>query len=471
MANSTKPKDKNPEINTEIKSDVKIPKKRGRKSKKELAEIAKQKALELENQYILNGDENLNVVLAEISKNADKILDQEKEEEKALPKKRGRKAKNKIFDFNPNKDNNELPKKRGRKPKEKFGILPPKPNEVTEDYILLKLPIHSKDLEEVEFTGDKILRYSDKIDPDPSFYSPELDYQKLDLSSYSDKSNDINSDDINPADIINNIQNENIQNENIINLNDTIQNLPPSVPDLLENNITKIINERAQPVEYTKQELQKRFENIKEKKPGHIYESRQTRQIRLMVQFQEVNRRGEWPHHTKLYCFWCCHSFECIPWGIPLKYSNNIFHVDGNFCSPECGAAYNFDQKDFKMWERYMLLNLLYNKVIYPKYQKLKLAPPRRMLVQYGGNMTIEDFRRYCQNYTKDYLVNFPPMVSVPTVAEEINLSEHFRQKVIYMDQTRIDDASRRCQEQEKELMDHDKSLYRCFDRIATTGN
>ena len=190
-----------------------------------------------------------------------------------------------------------------------------------------------------------------------------------------------------------------------------------------------------------------------------------------MVQFQEVNRRGEWPHHTKLYCFWCCHSFECIPWGIPLKYSNNIFHVDGNFCSPECGAAYNFDQKDFKMWERYMLLNLLYNKVIYPKYQKLKLAPPRRMLVQYGGNMTIEDFRRYCQNYTKDYLVNFPPMVSVPTVAEEINLSEHFRQKVIYMDQTRIDDASRRCQEQEKELMDHDKSLYRCFDRIATTGN
>lgn len=383
---------------------------------------------------------NIDSVLAEISKQAEEIVDMEKQEEAELPKKRGRKAKNKIFDYKPAKE--DEPKKRGRKPKSNYGVVekkketPPK----TEDYIILKLPIKKKDLAEVEFTGDKILTYSDKIEPDPLAFGESNKYKEFD--------------------------GENPETNNIININDTIQNLPPSVPDLFENNVTKIVKEKPKPVDFTKQDLHRRWENIKERTPGYNYENRQARQVKLMVQFQEANKRNEWPKTTNLHCFWCCHSFDSIPWGIPIKYTNDVFQVDGNFCSPECAAAYNFEQKDFSMWERYMLLNLLYNKVNAPKYQKLKLAPPRRMLVQYGGNMIIDDFRRYCHNYSKDYIVSFPPMISIPTIAEEINLSGHFRQKIVYIDKDRIEEASRRYQEKEKEMMDNDESLVKCFKRI-----
>ena len=396
-----------------------------------------------------DNDNELEKSLSDISQCANMIIDKEKQDDLDLPKKRGRKAKNKMFDDTPIKDDDKMPKKRGRKPKEKFGVVPQKQEEKNEDYIILKLPIHASDLDEVEFTGDKLLRYSDKINPDPQSYSPHIGFHNLDkhLSKLD----------------------EQIEKSEPINMNKHGSNFTPSMPNPLESNVTKLFKEKTQPVEYTREELQKRFENIKEKKSG-LLDQRHSRQIRLMVQFQESNRRGEWPHQTNLHCFWCVHPFESVPWGIPVKYVDNMYHVDGNFCSPECAAAYNFEQKDYNMWERYMLLNMLYNKINMPKYQKLKLAPPRRMLIQFGGNMCIEDFRKYCQNYSKDYFINFPPMVSIPTMAEEVNLSDQFRQKIIIMDPKRVDDAKRRCEEQDKELMQQDISLYKCFDRIANMG-
>jgi hypothetical protein len=404
----------------------------------------------LTNEILSDDDSNtIDSVLAKISQKANTVLDEEKIEEDNLPKKRGRKAKNKIFTDIPSID--EEPKKRGRKPKDKFGVVDT-PNTKscvsTEDYIILKLPIKSKDLEEVAFTGDKILTYSDKINPEPGGYMVNYEYEEI--NNKKPKIEQMKPD------------------ENVINMSDA--NNLPSIPDQFENNITKIIKERPKPVEFSKEDLQRRFENIKERKPGYNYESSQNRQIRLMVQYQESSIRNEWPKNTKIHCFWCCHSFEGIPWAIPIKYINNIFHVDGNFCSPECAAAYNFEQKDYNMWERYMLLNLLYNKVHYPKYQKLKLAPPRRMLLEYGGNMTINDFRKYCQNYSKDYIVNFPPMVSVPTIGEEVNLSEHFRQKIVYMDKERVEEANKRYHENEKKLMEQNDSLFKCLDKIASNS-
>jgi hypothetical protein len=422
--------------------EVATKKPRGRKPKKLNEKVAND----------TSSDDNTNTidsVLAKITQKANKVLDEEKQEEEKLPKKRGRKAKNKIFTERPLVVDEE-PKRRGRKPKDKFGVVDKpktktKTSVSTEDYIILKLPIKSKDLEQVAFTGDKILTYSDRINPEPDSYMGNFGYKEI-------SHNKPQSESTKPV-------------ENIINMSD-ISNLP-SIPDQFENNITKIIKEQPKPVEFSKEDLQRRFENIKERKPGYNYESKQNRQIRLMVQYQESSRRNEWPKNTKIHCFWCCHSFEGIPWAIPIKYSNDIFHVDGNFCSPECAAAYNFEQKDFNMWERYMLLNLLYNKVHHPIYQKLKLAPPRRLLLEYGGNMTINDFRKYCQNYSKDYIINFPPMVSVPTIGEEVNLSEHFRQKIVYMDKDRIEEANKRYHENEKKLMAQNDSLFKCLDKIG----
>lgn len=438
---------KKPKANLKEVSTIK----RGRKPNK-IPEIEpeKTKKIKKNTENLEKTETNVEDVLAKITQDAEEVLEQEKIEEELLPKKKGRKPKNKIFDYKPD----EEPKKRGRKPKEKFGIGINEPTikeepvkaKKSEDYIILNLPIKSKDLDDVEFTGDKLLNYNEEIQPDPKSYSPNLAYEELELELEPGLESD----------------------KDVVTLNN-INNLPPSAINPLETNITKIIKEKPNPVDYTKQDLQRRFENIKERKTS-LYDSAHNRHMRLMTQFHESGKRNEWPQSTKIYCFWCCHSFDCIPWGIPVKYSNEIFHVSGNYCSPECAAAHNFEKKEYNMWERYMLLNLAYNKVNYPNYRKLNLALPRELLVEYGGNMSIDEYRTYCKNYSKDYIINFPPMVSIPTMAEEVNLSEHFRQKVVFMDQKRIDEASRRCQEQEKELMEHGESLHNCFKRIANLG-
>lgn len=427
------------EVKEAVEDKVEEPKsKRGRKKgSKNKQNINDNNALETEDKYLSKS--NMEDVLAQITKDAELVLQEEKLEEELLPKKKGRKPKNKIFDYKPDDDE---PKKRGRKPKEKFGVgvddddikieLPKK----SEDYIILNLPIKSDDLKDVEFTGDSILTYNEVIQPDPKSYSPKLTYEEIETND-----------------------------NDVITLNETIHNLP-SVPNPLEQNVTKIVKEKSRPADYTKQDLQRRFENIKDRK-NDGFENSNHSQVKLMTQFTESAKRNEWPKTTNIYCFWCCHSFTSIPWGIPIKYVNNLFHVDGNFCSPECAAAYNFDQKDFNMWERYMLLNLMYNKINYPSYQKLKLALPKRLLVEYGGNMSIEEFRNHCQNYSKDYIINFPPMVAIQTMAEEVNLPDQYRQKVVYMDPERVDEAKRRCEEQDKEMMEHGESLHNCFKRIA----
>ena len=61
-------------------------------------------------------------------------------------------------------------------------------------------------------------------------------------------------------------------------------------------------------------------------------------------------------------CFWCSENFDSMPVGIPMKKVDNTYYMYGNFCSPECAAAYIFDNKMFTndCWEKYSLLNLIY---------------------------------------------------------------------------------------------------------------
>ena len=62
------------------------------------------------------------------------------------------------------------------------------------------------------------------------------------------------------------------------------------------------------------------------------------------------------------------------PFGLPIKKCGNEIHMFGNFCSPECAAAYNFNMKDSDQWERYSYLNELYSKNI---SENIKLAPSK----------------------------------------------------------------------------------------------
>lgn len=144
--------------------------------------------------------------------------------------------------------------------------------------------------------------------------------------------------------------------------------------------------------------------------------------VKLLKDFEEKNKQNEWPMSTNVACYWCCHKFFNEPLGIPLKYSNNKFHVYGCYCSLECAQAYNFSMKDEidEMWERSNLINLLSRKLKYNKEGFVKPAPPRLSLKMFGGHLSIEDFRNFSKK-NKVVNVNFPPMVTVTQQIEEIN--------------------------------------------------
>jgi hypothetical protein len=132
----------------------------------------------------------------------------------------------------------------------------------------------------------------------------------------------------------------------------------------------------------------------------------------LLVQFANTKHTQELPAETDLACFWCCDSFKGRPCVIPLRIVDSVWHVYGNFCTPQCCMAYLLSEllDTHTRWERISLLNRLYrmntNGRIYP-------APSRESLQRFGGPIVIEDFRALCQSQRVRVDIHLPPMVSI----------------------------------------------------------
>lgn len=139
---------------------------------------------------------------------------------------------------------------------------------------------------------------------------------------------------------------------------------------------------------------------------------------RLMVQFQDSNRVQQLPERTDVYCFWCCHPFDTVPCVIPADIKEGIWHVYGNFCSPECATSYLFHERldSNVQWERCAMLNSLYTKDAEIKAGALtgiRSAPKREVLRIFGGSMDIREFRAILHEKKLRIDVLTPPMVSI----------------------------------------------------------
>ncbi len=142
--------------------------------------------------------------------------------------------------------------------------------------------------------------------------------------------------------------------------------------------------------------------------------------VELLKDFEMKSKASEWPSTTNIACYWCCHKFNTVPFGIPVKFYHGKFHVYGCFCSLECAAAYNFNFAESldEVWERYNLINLLSRKLGHTN--KVKTAPNRLALKMFGGHMDIEEFRHFSET-SKVLSVNFPPMTTLTQQIEELN--------------------------------------------------
>lgn len=189
----------------------------------------------------------------------------------------------------------------------------------------------------------------------------------------------------------------------------------------------------------------------------------------LMQQYVEVsNKTNTIPSSTPMFCFWCNHPFKTPPCVLPIKKENGKYQVYGNFCCPECAVAYNFNehQNSDKKWERYMLLHQLYRTSMNIPTLHIKPAPPRQALQIYGGPMNITQFRNACRCYKNQYKINYPPLMSVQTQLEEIDLDLNQQSSDIFIpvDDTRIMEASENLKlKRKKPANKHKNTLESCM--------
>ncbi len=168
----------------------------------------------------------------------------------------------------------------------------------------------------------------------------------------------------------------------------------------------------------TNVQSQKNFEETK-KQICHLTSSSETeyKSTSINNNFNKINVHNiEFNENTK--CWWCKHRFTSPRLSLPEQYYNDTFFCTGNYCSWECMKAYNIDVNDNCIWKRESLINLMHY-LTYGIFKDIKPASSWLTLKDFGGNLTILEFRRNFEVVGSDFLVLHPPLISRQMQIEE----------------------------------------------------
>lgn len=129
------------------------------------------------------------------------------------------------------------------------------------------------------------------------------------------------------------------------------------------------------------------------------------------------------PDKTELCCYWCRHPFSTKPMGCPIKQEGDKYIVDGIYCSFNCVLAFIESNNDYIYNDSYRLLSNIYYNLFDININKLEKAPSWRLLKEYGGEKSIEEFR---DNFVKiiyrevnNYITEFPEQLPIGWLYEE----------------------------------------------------
>jgi hypothetical protein len=123
----------------------------------------------------------------------------------------------------------------------------------------------------------------------------------------------------------------------------------------------------------------------------------------------------------KAACFWCTYDFDNQPCYIPKCENDGDIHGYGSFCRPECAVAYLMKENidDSTKFERYHLLNRVYNK-IYEYKNNIKPAPnPHYLLDKFYGNLNIQEYRKLLNSERMLMVVDSPLTRILPELHED----------------------------------------------------
>ena len=306
-----------------------------------------------------------------------------------------------------------MPKKRGRRPKDKsytvISNYKEVPLEVEDENIILHLPgdekINSENYNDIMINTDGIMRY-DPVLNEPMPYEP-LNQMQSDYANILEK------------------------NHGKIEIDDIVAN---NDVEYDENGVSSIQKDEMYVRTIGFEEINKNYFNVLKK-------------VKILKMIQADDTKKEWESYSEIACFYCTEKFQTMPIGIPLRYIRGKYHCRDNFCSFNCAAAYIFSGFDmryhFKKWEYYSLLCLLAKeinekidaengndkkKIIY-----VKLAEDRNLLKKFGGPMTIEEFRKQFYFLDKKYTLLYPPVSCMYPQTEVAHYVSIHRQKAMLL--------------------------------------
>lgn len=132
-----------------------------------------------------------------------------------------------------------------------------------------------------------------------------------------------------------------------------------------------------------------------------------------------VKRPGAPAPPGDTWCWHCCHAFATQPLPMPIAYDDrrDSFAVMGTFCSWACMKAFNFESKSYLSAVNANIITLFHKKCT-GRLGGIRPAPPRITLREFGGRMSIEEFRA-ASNNPVEYVVLPPRMVEHEVVVTE----------------------------------------------------
>ena len=168
-----------------------------------------------------------------------------------------------------------------------------------------------------------------------------------------------------------------------------------------------------------------------------------------------------WPMTSPYACWYCCHTFETTPVGIPSILTNYVFRCYGNFCSYNCAKRYLCPLKDdeddmasmqssndlFKgddQGEKLQLLELLYHLETNADLDEpIKTAPRRLILRMFGGTKTIDEFRDSFKTNTTYHTFKMPLASMAYHMEECVDTKSETRRKFknMSLDVARLEQA------------------------------
>ena len=141
-----------------------------------------------------------------------------------------------------------------------------------------------------------------------------------------------------------------------------------------------------------------------------------------------------------------------------ISLENNKCIMYGNFCSPSCAAAFNFDTNlDSNVFERYSLLNHVYN-----NSEPVFIANSKLLINTWGGIYSIDEYRRLNKNFKRVNVEVYPFVATIPTLEEtsyDLDIT-----KPINFDKDKLKKVSAEYKlKRSKPLPDHKNTLESCM--------